>query len=122
MSVSERFLLLPIRNITKTFTTALIHVQRLTIASIASGVLPLANSQVGESNDDRGTEAAQHSNDASGVCRGLIRAEGLRTNQVAGRVTNVDDSKDDSLLSSAAGVGLGEGDEDDIWCFVWSAL
>lgn len=86
----------------------------LAVKAITAPVLKHTDSQVGESNQDGSTKTTEHSNHASSVLRGLICPECLGTDQVTGRVSDVDDSEDNCLLGSSSSVGLREGDKDNI--------
>lgn len=116
--VSERLLLVLIRPILETLATSITNELGLAKETVAPAVLKHAHDEIRESDEDGRTEAREHRDDAARVGGSLVGAEGLRPEQVAGRVADVDHGEDDGLFGAAAGVGLGQGDEDDVGgCF-----
>lgn len=68
-------------------------------------------------NADHGNDIAHdHGHGTASISRGLIRSEGLRTDDVTSRPTNVEPGIQGDLLCMAGHIGLVDGDESNVWC------
>ena len=114
MCVAEGLLLLLIRPIPKALAGAITNELRLAVVAVTPAILKHAHSKIRERDENRRTETRQHRDDTARVCGSLFGAECLGTDQVASRVSNVDNGEDDGLFGTTGGIGLRQRDENDV--------
>jgi metal-dependent hydrolase (beta-lactamase superfamily II) len=85
-------------------------------------VLNHAKTPIDSHETDTHTITHQHSDHSSGIRRGLILPERLRSNKIANSIANVQDGKLNILFSMSGCVGLSKRDANDVRSEVGVAL